>query len=94
MPQPPTCAPPSAAHCAAHSAAHCAAPSGPTPATPPLGPQALWFMLALRQFFVLDLRRDGLRLLLDGGLFAVLKWQATALYARAVVELVLRQMGM
>lgn len=56
--------------------------------------QALWFMLALRQFFVLDLRRDGLRLLLAGGLFAVLKWQATALYARAVVELVLWQMGM
>ena len=51
-------------------------------------------MLALRQFFVLDLRRDGLRLLLAGGLFAVLKWQATALYARAVVELVLWQMGM
>lgn len=56
--------------------------------------QALWFMLALRQFFVQDLRRDGLRLLLAGGLFAVLKWQATALYARAVVELVLWQMGM
>ena len=34
------------------------------------------------------------RLLLAGGLFAVLKWQATALYARAVVELVLWQMGM
>ena len=31
--------------------------------------------------------------LLAGALFAALKWQATQLYARAVVELVLWQMG-
>ena len=38
-------------------------------------------------------RRDGWRLLLAGALFAAFKWQATQLYARAVVELVLWQMG-
>ena len=55
--------------------------------------QALMFMVALRQFFVLDLRRDGAWLLLAGALFAGFKWQATKLYARGVVELVLWQMG-
>lgn len=55
--------------------------------------QTLMLMVALRQFLVLDLRRDGWRLLLAGALFAALKWQATQLYARAVVELVLWQMG-
>ena len=55
--------------------------------------QALMFMLALRQFFLLDLRRDAGWLLLAGALFAGLKWQATQLYARGVVELVLWQMG-
>ena len=53
----------------------------------------LMLMVALRQFLVLDWRRDGWRLLLAGALFAALKWQATQLYARAVVELVLWQMG-
>ena len=48
---------------------------------------------ALRQFFLLDLRRDVGWLLLAGALFAGLKWQATQLYARGVVELVLWQMG-
>lgn len=56
--------------------------------------QALAFMLALRQFYLLDARRDAGRLLLAGALFAVLKWQATALYARGVVEAVLWQMGL
>ena len=51
------------------------------------------FMLALRQFFLLDPRRDAGWLLLAGALFAGLKWQATQLYARGVVELVLWQMG-
>src|SRR3989344_894721 len=55
--------------------------------------QTLMLMVALRQFLVLDWRRDGWRLLLAGALFAALKWQATQLYARAVVELVLCQMG-
>lgn len=55
--------------------------------------QTLMLMVALRQFLVLDWRRDGWRLLLAGALFAALKWQATQLYARAVVELVLWQMG-
>ena len=55
--------------------------------------QTLMFMLALRQFFLLDLRRDAGWLLLAGALFAGLKWQATQLYARGVVELVLWQMG-
>ena len=55
--------------------------------------QTLMLMVALRQFFVLDWRRDGWRLLLAGALFAAFKWQATQLYARAVVELVLWQMG-
>ena len=32
-------------------------------------------------------------MLLAGALFAALKWQATQLYARGVVELVLWQMG-
>ena len=40
-----------------------------------------------------DLRRDGGWLLLAGALFAGFKWQATKLYARGVVELVLWQMG-
>ena len=56
--------------------------------------QALVFMLALRQFYLLDVRRDGWRLLAAGAMFAVLKWQATALYARGVVEFVLWQMGL
>ena len=56
--------------------------------------QALVFMLALQQFYLLDARRDGWRLLAAGALFAVLKWQATALYARGVVEFVLWQMGL
>lgn len=56
--------------------------------------QALAFMLALRQFYLLDVRRDAVRLLLAGALFAVLKWQATALYARGMVEIVLWQMGL
>ena len=55
--------------------------------------QTLVFMVALRQFFGLRLRPDGARLLLAGALFAGLKWQATRLYARAVVEVVLWQMG-
>lgn len=55
--------------------------------------QTLMLMVALRQFFVVDLRRDGWRLLLAGALFAALKWQATQWYARGVVELVLWQMG-
>lgn len=54
--------------------------------------QTLMFMVALRQFFVLD-RRDAGRLLLAGALFAGLKWQTTQWYARGVVELVLWQMG-
>ena len=33
------------------------------------------------------------RLLMAGGLFAALKWQATHWYARGVVELVLWQMA-
>ena len=55
--------------------------------------QTVMLMVALRQFFVVDLRRDGWRLLLAGALFAALKWQATQWYARGVVELVLWQMG-
>ncbi|MBB6562056.1 hypothetical protein HNP48_004765 [Acidovorax soli] len=58
------------------------------------GVQALVFMVALCQFYLVDLRREGWRLLLAGALFALLKWQTTALYARAVVELVLWQMGL
>ena len=55
--------------------------------------QALLFMMALRQFFLVDIRREGWRLVLAGVLFALFKWQATQLYARGVVELVLWQMG-
>lgn len=59
--------------------------------------QALVLMRALAQFYLLGLRdwRQGAwRLLLAGLLYAVLKWQATALYARGVVEFVLWQMGL
>ena len=56
--------------------------------------QALVFMRALGQFYLLDWRREGWRLLAAGALYAVLKWQATALYARGVVEFVLWQMGL
>lgn len=55
--------------------------------------QALTLMVALRQFYLIDPLREGWRLLLAGMLFAVLKWQATQLYARGVVELVLWQMS-
>jgi hypothetical protein len=55
--------------------------------------QTLMLMVALRQFFGVNLRHDGWRLLLAGALFAALKWQATQWYARSVVELVLWQMG-
>ncbi len=52
----------------------------------------LVFMAALRGFFQLRLPQGGARLLLAGALFALLKWQATQWYARAVVEVVLWQM--
>lgn len=55
--------------------------------------QALVFIGALRQFFLAELRRDGWRLVLAGALFALLKWQATQLYAHAVVAWVLWQRG-
>lgn len=55
--------------------------------------QALAFMAALRQFYRLDGWQGGWRLLLAGGLFALLKWQATQLYARGVVEFVLWRLG-
>lgn len=55
--------------------------------------QTAMLMVALRQFFQVDLRQEGWRLLMAGGLFAALKWQATHWYARGVVELVLWQMA-
>lgn len=58
------------------------------------GLQAVMLMVALKQFFLVDVRREGWRLLAAGALFAVLKWQATQLYARGVVELVMWQMGL
>ncbi|QTD44174.1 DUF3667 domain-containing protein [Ottowia testudinis] len=57
------------------------------------GIQAVMLMVALKQFFLVDVRREGWRLLAAGALFAGLKWQATQLYARGVVELVMWQMG-
>ena len=58
------------------------------------GLQALMLMVALKQFFLVDMRRDGWRLLLAGALFAAGKWAATQAYARGVVELVMWQMGL
>lgn len=55
--------------------------------------QALVLMVALSQFYRIDLLREGWRLVLAGMLFAVLKWQATQLYAQGIVELVLWQMS-
>ena len=51
-------------------------------------------MVAQKQFFLVNLRQDGWRLLVAGALFAVLKWEATKLYAKGVVELVVWQMGL
>ena len=58
------------------------------------GLQALMLMVAQKQFFLVNLRQDGWRLLVAGALFAVLKWEATKLYAKGVVELVVWQMGL
>jgi hypothetical protein len=50
-------------------------------------------MGALAQFYQLNARRDAVRLVVAGAMFALLKWQATQWYARGVVEFVLWRMG-
>lgn len=55
--------------------------------------QAAALLIAFKQFFLVDLRREGWKLLLAGILFSAIKWGATKLYALAVVELVLWQVG-
>jgi hypothetical protein len=55
--------------------------------------QAAVFMGALAQFYQLNARRDAVRLVVAGAMFALLKWQATQWYARGVVEFVLWRMG-
>jgi hypothetical protein len=55
--------------------------------------EAAIVMVAFRQFFQLDLRRDGARLLLAGALFAAIKWLLLRAYAWALVRLVLSQVS-
>lgn len=50
-------------------------------------------MLAFRQFFLVDLRRDWWRLLLAGVLFAALKWGLLRLYAMVLVKIVMAQLA-
>lgn len=51
--------------------------------------QALVVGWAYHRFFLLDLRQDGIRLLLAAGSFALAKWGVTSLYAYGVVSFVL-----
>jgi hypothetical protein len=55
--------------------------------------QAISLLFALKAFFLLDIKRDWWKLLLAGAIFALTKWGLTRLYARAIVELVIYQMG-
>lgn len=49
-------------------------------------------MLAFRQFFLVDLRREWWRLLLAGVVFAAIKWGLVRLYAMALVKVVMAQL--
>lgn len=55
--------------------------------------QASVLLLAFKQFFLIDLRREGWKLLVAGVLFSAVKWGVTKLYALVVVEIVLWQVG-
>lgn len=55
--------------------------------------QAVVLLLAFKQFFLVDLRREWWKLLLAGVFFGAVKWGVTKLYALAVVEIVLWQIG-
>ena len=55
--------------------------------------QAGVLLVAFKQFFLVDVRREGWKLLLAGVLFSAVKWGVTKLYAMAVVEIVLWRIG-
>ena len=50
-------------------------------------------MLAFKQFFLVDPRREWWRLLLAGVVFAALKWGLLRLYAMALVKIVMAQLA-
>jgi hypothetical protein len=53
--------------------------------------EAAIVMLALRQFFLIELPREAWRLLLAGLAFAAIKWLLLRLYAMALVKIVIAQ---
>ena len=55
--------------------------------------EAAIVVIAFRQFFQLEWRRDAVRLLAAGALFASLKWLLVLAYAQAVVRIVLSQVS-